>query len=212
MDDALNELRLDEMSRQTASACRESRLDKNLTERTRHGSGSALRPSKSFSDHSGDRSRDRSKSKHNPHRSRSSDRPRPDSRCSEGETSVKEAVMGVREEFPSSSVASTAAAESTTDLTRDLESLSLRSDEPVSQPPPPPPPDLGATQSLPPSTSGASQLHPPCPMPHAPTLSQMANTPSLQQSMKQFLPSSSDSEAENLDTRGRNETIYENRV
>ena len=205
MDDPLNEMRLDEMSRQTASACRQSRLDKNLTERSRSASGSTLRHSKSFSDNSEDRSRDRSKSKHNPHRSRSNDRPGANSRGSEGETSVKNADLGVRVENSSPSSLATTAAGATADITRNLESLSLNSNEPDSRPPPPPQPDLGAVQVLPPSTSEASR-------PHAPSLSQIGNTPSLQQSMKQFLPSSSDSEAENLDDRGRDETIFENQV
>ena len=124
MQNPLDEVRLDEMSREAASACKQSKLNKSLSERSRTPSGSSVRRSRSDTDQR-DSSRDRSKSKHRPHRSRSSDRSRVESGKSDGDTLARDRDLGENRVVSSDAGAATAAAAEQTDaLVRNLGNLS----------------------------------------------------------------------------------------
>ena len=128
MQNPLDEVRLEEMSKETASACRQSILNKSLSGRLRTLSGSSVRRSRSDTDQR-DSSRDRSKSKNRPHRSRSSDWSRVESGRSDDDASTGDRDLGESQVFSSDAGATAAAAAEQTDaLVRNLGNLSLRSE------------------------------------------------------------------------------------
>ena len=126
MQNALDEVRLDAMSKEAALACRQSGLNRSLSERSRTHSGSSVRKSKSETDQR-DSSGDRSKSRHRPNRSRSSERVRVQSGRSDEGALVENRDFGENKNV-SSTAAAAAAVKQTDELARNLENLSLTSE------------------------------------------------------------------------------------
>ena len=210
MDNILSEVRLEEMSRQTVSACRESRLDRNLTDKSR--SADASLPRKSRSDTSqGQRSRSRSK---NDSRSRSSTRSRVNSsetKAKSLETQQSEPVNELSRNLGELLLGDSSTSQSGGERPNIFLSTGTQRGEgvtatshPASQPP-----------SHPASSSHLASSHPTQPP---------GDSISLKQSMRPFLPSSPDQSSDEVEGAmgeqhpngdrqfARDDTIFENEV